>query len=421
MPDSNTNHKQKLITNSLEALAAYNSISRNGIGRPKEGLINQNQLSVADISSSLDDVSNEKFDWKKFNKKDASFYSQLNTQLLFSDEKEVITKQIDILADKITNIKEKEAKPSPKTGLNVYLPETTGKIMSLEAAKLRRETLLSSIINPIAEEKLSQPNIIAQSIKGQQAQFFEIDEEHSPNENQIKEVLSLNSPYKPVIERLFNKGLDVFFVPGHADKEFGNIEGGLCLADNPDAGVWIEAYDVENRYIHMATKEKALAELNEVKNFKPSVLSDNKDRARALAHELGHVISFKLMDLNSEENQDNSVFSLDISSGIDFMQGWKTLRMGGKLNDDRIIRNERKYMDDESIENLNSAVDYEMVAEDIRTAITGGNIPASSKMTGISDQSENGKKQLSSVENYIKNCLLNEKSPSEALFENVAL
>lgn len=419
LPDEKTNEKKELITNSLEALAAYNSISKNKSQRPENFSAEQKLISMAEISSSIDDTKEKTFDWKNFNKKDALFYSKLKNQLIFTDEKDLISNQIEFLTKKISELKQNESKTSLKTGLNVYLPESTGKIMTLDAAKLRRENLLNTIINPITDENLSKPNIISQSIKGQATQFFEIDEANSPDNNQIKEILALNSNYKPIINQLFEKGLDLYIVPGHSAKEFGAMEGGLCLPDNPDAGIWLEAYDVENRYAHMATKEKALAHLNEAENFKPSALPDNKDRARALAHELGHVISFKLMDKKKDDNKINSILSLDSSSGIDFMQGWKTLRIGCKLNDDRIIRNERKYMDEESIENINSIVDYEMVAEDIRTAITGEEIPASSKMTGIYDSSKEGKKQLTSVENFIQSCLLDNKTPSTSLFENI--
>lgn len=422
LPEKASDKSGNLVLNSLEALAAYNSMAgkKNSLSNNVANVTEQ--VSVNEIRNSLDLASKENWDWKKFNKHDALMYSNLRSQLLFGEEKEIISNQINEIDNKILELRQNKSLFSEKTGLNVYSPDSTGRLMSLEAAKMRRENLLTSIINPMIDEKLTQPNIIAQSVKGQPAQFFVIDNRNVPNENEIEQILELNSSYKPVINNLFENGLDFYVVPGHADKDFGDVEGGLCLAENPDAGVWLESYDIEKRFMHMAVKEKALAGLEEIEDFKPSALNDNTDRARALAHELGHVVSFKLMQ-NDELNDNSSQgLILNASSGdVGFMQGWQLLRAGYKLNEDRIIRNERRYMDDESISNLTSAVEYEMLAEDIRQAVTGDVIQASSKMTGIFDQGEKGKSQFDSVQDYIKACLFDGKKPSEAVFNNMLI
>jgi len=93
-------------------------------------------------------------------------------------------------------------------------------------------------------------------------------------------------------------------------------------------------------------------------------------------------------------------------------------RINAELNDN----SSKKYMrlmTDTSQKNLRQFTDYEMIAEDIRLALTEKTIPASSSMTSVFDHSKEGKEQLDKVKTYIRKCLVDNQSPSEVIFSQI--
>ena len=95
------------------------------------------------------------------------------------------------------------------------------------------------------------------------------------------------------------------------------------------------------------------------------------------------------------------------------------LRTNVQFND-RSLKDDARFMTKGSLGNLRQVFEYEAIAEDIRTALTDKNLPAASSMTSFFDQTEEGKKQVINVKNYICKCLLEDKSPSEVIFEQVS-
>jgi len=307
----------------------------------------------------------------------------------------------------------------PEVGIKVYTPGITGKILALETAKLRRLTVQDSKNLPenideemqkIIEQKLSSPDILAQPVPFSIPAFFKIDKSFIPTKPEFQEIMKLNEPYKPVLNKLFPEGLKVFTVPGYSDDRLGDIEGGMSIPGYPDKGVWLSSYDYKERYTYSGTIERNIGRTRGITVDTPSVLNGNKDRARALAHEVGHVISYKI---------ENNRLDSDDLSDVSFTDGWKMHRKNAELNDST-YKNYARLMTTGNLNNLRRFIDYEMIAEDIRQALTEDKIPASSAITGVFDHSKEGKTKLGDVKDYIRKCLLEGKSPTEVIFSQIS-
>ncbi|MEW5818736.1 MAG: hypothetical protein AB1782_00970 [Cyanobacteriota bacterium] len=378
-------------------------------------------VTVSDVKKVTDILTKETFSFEELNKVDSELYKKMEGTLLIGQISKEMDSQVDLINKKLTDIKENKGILVPQVGVKVYLPETTGKIMALETAKLRREALKTAILLPGIGENLDKPDVMLQPLPTGEAIAFKIDKSFVPGKQEIKEILKLNESYKPVLSEMFPDGLPVYIVPGYMNDKFGDIEGGMSIPHHPEKGVWLISYDIKDRYAYTKMQETTKASLENLTTFKPSVLKGNPDRARALAHEIGHAISFNLMDKKLEDNsKDSGSIIITPTADVNFMTAWQGLRMGSKYNNQEKTKLFNRGYGDNAVKALNMAVDYETIAEDIRIAITGDQLPASSKMTGVYDQSEAGKVKQNSVLTFIKNVLLNKKSVTEAMFDNIS-
>ena len=313
---------------------------------------------------------------------------------------------------------QQQGRDIPDVGIKIYDHGTTGRIMALDTAILRRKDLTDTIPMPIPPEKLSSPDLLAQSKFSGLPVFIKIDESFKPEDSEINEILELNKPYKPVLNRLFPEGINVYMIPGYQDEKNGDLEGGRYISGPSGNGIWLNSYNVEDLYLFKVLPEACIAKSRGIKDFRPSVLKGNKDRARVLAHEIGHAISCKLIDeYKVPEEKPTDSLILAPTEAISFLDGWRSLRTQSKLNlnGNEITYIKNKAISDSDKANIHMEVDLETVAEDIRLAITGSTIPSSSKMTGMFDQTEEGKKELNNATKYIRECLLENKPPQEAI------
>jgi hypothetical protein len=418
-------NKEKLIVGS-DARYAYNILTRQPVGNKNQRIQDTKQvfgdaITLDELHNSIKELKKDDWSFEKLNSDDSKIYTKLNKQLIVGSVKEILENQIKILDEKLAQIQDTKGVLVPQVGIKLYTPQVTGQILALETAKLRRLSVQYPNELPLIEQQLSKPDVLAQPISSDLPVFFKIDKHFIPKKVEIQEILKLNEPYKPVLNKLFPDGLKVFLVPGYTNDKTGEIEGGMSITGHPDKGVWLTSYNIEERFDHVSKWEKRVCaakealnkattgKSDEIENFKPSVLSGNKDRARALAHEIGHVISNK-----TEENTINSADLLNIS----LMDGWKFLRTDAKFNDVS-FEYDAKGMTDNNKKNLRDFLNYEMIAEDIRQTFTSDEVPASSRMTGIFDQTKEGKEELSKVKKYIKTCLIDGKSASETIFKMV--
>jgi hypothetical protein len=419
----------KILTDTMDIMALYNSLPKNGEdikrlfaekGSARE--VKTSNLTSTELKGALSEMEKPQWDFAKLNAQDAAIYPKLQNQLLVGDIKQIIDDQVKLIDKKLSELKENNGKMVPAVGVKVFGPETTGKIMALETAKLRRTTLQESILMPGVIENLDKPDVMLQPVPYAAPEAFKIDKTHVPSKQEIMEILELNKPYKPVLNKLFPDGLNLYVVPGYFDSKSGDIEGGMCIPGQPDAGVWLNSYDNEMRHQYFTMLEKQTALLREVDIKQTSTLRGNKDRARALAHEIGHVISYKIEENEkaSQPAEKSSSIVLSSADGVGFIDAWKSLRMGAELNGHENHKNETRGLSEANLKNLRMAIDLEMIAEDIRIAMTDQNLPAASRLTGIQDQTETGQKQLANVKAYIKECLLEDKQPTEAMLKYVA-
>lgn len=421
--------KGGLITDPEEVMSGYNRLPKdtNSVLQTLNGKIKTkaaSSSSLAKLKQVTTELNKDNFDFEKLNALDAEAYQGLKDSLLIGSQKKEVEAQLQLIDKKLTELKEKKGKFIPQVGVKVYSPETTGKILALETAKLRRTTLNAKILLPGVDENLDKPDVVLNPIEGQAPAAYKIDRSFVPTTPEINEMLSLNKNYQPILERMYPKGVNVFIVPGYSNHDGGELEGGFVALDRKEgANVWLNSYDVDSRIAYTKMKEGATATLRGLNKIQNSVLSGNKDRARVLAHELGHAVCYKQMEIDEKQNENSNKASsiiVDLSSGgIDFVSGWKGLRTGAKLNDLRFHPSQVRSLPLDDLKAVRDHNDFEMIAEDIRMAITGDKLPASSKMTGYFDQTEEGKKQLESVMNYLRQFLIEQKSATEAMFGNI--
>ena len=426
LPDSVKDKKEGLITDSLDVMSAYNRLPKStsdalaalkGQLKPKQ----TSGISITELKEALEDLDNDKWDFEKLNAKDSQAYSKMQGCLLIGKLKEIVNEQIKTIDTKLADLKENKGVFVPTVGVKIYSPETTGKILALETARLRRSTLSDTIAVPGVHEYLDKPDVFLQPLPDSAPIPFKIDKSFVPNNQEIKEILTLNQSYKPVLDKMFPEGLPVYIVPGYINDKYGDIEGGMSIPGHPETGVWLNSYNNEERYMYTSMMEKNMGRMRGLTRINPSVIDGNKDRARALAHEIGHAISYKMMKdeaLNNSEKSSSGIL-LDTNLSLDFMTAWKGLRNGVEYNNHEADHHETRLMANQDKEMLLKFVDYETIAEDIRIAITAKDIPASSKMTGIFDQQEKGKVQQEKVTKFIQECLLEGKPTSEALINNM--
>lgn len=417
---------KKIITDSSEIISAYNQLllSKTKIGEilPK-GAQSEifNASAIKEIKAVTTTLKQDNWDFAKFNELDSKVYSKIKDTLLIGNHKKTVEAQLELIEQKLQELKDNKGVFIKEVGVKVYSPETTGKIMALETAKLRRTTLKQTFIMPGVSENLDKADVMLQPISAGAPIAFKIDRSFIPKKTDINQLLNLNKNYQPVLNKLFPDGLPVFIVPGYINDQFGSIEGGMSIPGSSKEGVWLNSYDTEERYTNSSMKEKTTARLREVPNLNPSVLKGNKDRARALAHEIGHAISYRLMELDQAKIADKAPSSglLLTNNDIDFMTAWEGLRTGAKYNNSEKDKHDSRYMSDDNKAMLYKFVDYETVAEDIRIALTGKELPASSKMTGIFDHTEEGNKQIAKSINFLRKVLLEDISPADALIQSM--
>jgi len=413
------NSMDNFITDSLEIMAIYNMMPENFVrqmSRKNQDLLPVDVLTAKELKNSLSELDKENWNYIKLNQIDSKVYSKLKDSLIIGDIKKVVSEQISDIDVKLDDLKNNGFFYSKDTNLKVYSPDVTGKILALETAKLRRTVLSQSIAIPELYHNLDKPDILIQQTPVSKPLVFKIDTLYTPKKYEINEILSLNKPFKPVLDKLFPDGLNLYIVPGYLKEKYGNLNGGESIPGHPDTGIWLNSYNYDKKNLYMSNLEKAIAVLRGVQNFTPSVMNGKVDRARALAHELGHVISYKI--INNDNSRINQSDTFCLSLQISFLDGWRGLRIGAKskLNGDELNARQNRFMSDSDKKNLNLFVDYEMMAEDIRLAINGDNIPASSKMSGVFDQSKDGKAQYEASLDYIKKCLIEDKRPTDVLF-----
>lgn len=427
---NNSTDGSGMITDTLDILAAYNSLPKDPaeikrqMAEKGSALPKTDRLTTEELKSSFKLLEKENWDFEKFNAEDCKIYPKLKDQLIMGPLKEAITDQIKVIDKKLAELKE-SGKQIPEVGVKLHSPSTTGKIMALETAKLRRSTLFQRLITPGLEDNLGSPDLMVQPIPSGPPQAFKIDKAFVPNAAQMKVALELNKPYKHILEKLFPEGLNMYVVPGYFTGKTGDIEGGMAIPGHPEAGVWLTSYNTEKRYDLVSALELATGAMKGMTRVTPSVLSNgDKDRARALAHEIGHAISYKLINDDKAQAGEKPASSIivSLSNEVDFMSGWKGIRATAKLNNNDLDHRETRYMSDSDKLSLIEFVNYEKIAEDIRMTITGDKITASSKMTGIFDQlTPEGQKQLDRAKDYIKKCLIEGKTAAEALIADMQL
>ncbi len=414
--------KELDLVSGIDALTAYNLLDRNpsNIQENKIRKLCLNAISQESLENSLKEIKKSDWNFEKLNAEDSKIYPQLSTQLIMGNIKTTIEKQIKTLDEKLIKLQNEKGTFVTEVGVKVYDPKVTGQILALETAKLRRISVQSPIIMPNIEQRLSNPAILAQPIPSDFPLFFKIDKKFIPKKVELQQILKLNEPFKPVLNKLFPEGLNVFMVPGYTDDKMGSIEGGISLPGYPDKGIWLNSYDFKERYNYTSNLEKVIGALRSVSAVKPSVLKGSNDRARALAHEIAHSISYKLENNHKQKNIPKASGLLVTDCGnINFADGWRMLRTNVQFND-RSLKDDARFMTKGSLGNLRQVFEYEAIAEDIRTALTDKNLPAASSMTSFFDQTEEGKKQVINIKNYVCKCLLEDKSPSEVIFEQVS-
>ena len=386
--------KELDLVSGTDALTAYNLLDRNP-SDTKENKIRKlysNAISQKSLENSLKEIKKSDWNFEKLNAEDSKIYPQLSTQLIMGNIKTTIEKQIKTLDEKLIKLQNEKGTFVPEVGVKVYDPKVTGQILALETAKLRRISVQNPITMPNIEQKLSNPAILAQPIPSDFPLFFKIDKKFIPKKVELQQILKLNEPFKPVLNKLFPEGLNVFMVPGYTDDKMGSIEGGISLPGYPDKGIWLNSYDFKERYNYTSNLEKVIGALRSVSAVKPSVLKGSNDRARALAHEISHAISYKLENNHKQKNIPKASGLLVTDCGnINFADGWRMLRTNVQFND-RSLKDDARFMTKGSLGNLRQVFEYEAIAEDIRTALTDKNIPAASGMTSFFDQTEEGKK-----------------------------
>lgn len=409
--------KKKLVTNPLEITAAYNKLLVNKPAQTQNIYKSAKDFSADGIEKSLQTLDKNNWDYKKFNAQDAKLYQSMKDTVLIGDAKTAAKEQITTIDEKLKDLNENGFELYPNTNLKVYSAKTTGKILALESAKLRREALTKPIINAEVDQNLTKPDIMIQPTSVGKNLIFKINEQFTPTDFEVNETIENNKAYKPVIEKLFPDGLPLHIVPGYLNEKFGDMSGGETMPNDPDAGVWLNSYDYNKKYDYMSTLERTIAASRGLNDFTPSVSRGKEDRSRALAHEIGHVLSYKIMQ-NENNNQNSANSGLLLSADIPFQSGWEGIRMEAKqhLNGNEMSSRQLKHLESDEVDNIRNFVNYEMLAEDIRLAVNGEKIPASSRMSGIYDQSEEGKEQYQKALNYVRNCLVEGKSPAEELF-----
>lgn len=416
-----TKDKPAIITG-MDALCAYNLLNRKPVDTQETKIKNLygDAITQEDLEDSLKELKKDDWSFEKLNAEDSKIYPKLSKQLLIGGIKTTIEKQIGIIDEKLIKLQAEKGTFIPEVGVKVYDPKTTGQILALETAKLRRISVQNPISSAGFEDKLSRPDLLAQPIPIDSPVFFKIDKRFIPKEFDVQKILKQNEPFKPVLNKLFPEGLNVFMVPGYMDGKLGDIEGGMSIPGHPDKGVWLNSYNIEERYNYTSDLERVIGSLRGANNIKPSVIKGNDDRARALAHEIAHAVSYKLENnYATQNNQKNSNTLLTSCGNVSFADGWKALRTNVQYND-KSLKNEARFMTGNSLNNLRQFFEYESIAEDIRQTLTEKTLPASSSMTGLFDQTEEGGKQFGKVKNYIRKCLLEDRPPSEVLFNQVS-
>lgn len=415
------NGSSGLIVDPLEILGNYNRLPRETsealqVLNGKRKVTSSDIPTLGKIKTVLSPLEKEDWDYQKFNALDSKLFASMKGVLLRPDYQAEINRQLEVINEKLKELKETKATNLPKLGMKVYTPDITGRIMVLEAARLRRNALNDQIILPGVHDNLDKPDIAFQPIPNGAPIPFKLDKAFVPDKNEIKEILALNKGYAPILKKDYPEGLPVYIVPGYMDGTYGDIEGGMSIPGHPEVGVWLNSYDTESRYTYTSMMEGNMAALKGARKIQPSVIKGNKDRARALAHEIGHVISYNRMQKPDMPASDTILLS-SATGGLDFFSGWQALRTGAEYNNHEKSRLYNRGYSDSDKANLNLFVDYESVAEDIRMAITGEQIPASSKMTGIYDQSEKGKLPFENAQQYIKKVLLENEDPAIAMIK----
>jgi len=411
--------KPSILIDPMEVSAIYNK-SIKGQPLSKKSFGPSNFTTTEELRSALSPIEQDDWDYRKLNYRDSQMYKKLKGQLIVGENKKIITDQINTIDVHLTKLKKEGFEYSPDTHLNVYDHRTTGKILALETAKLRRTTLFDSIIRPEYDKNLERPDILLQPTPDNAPMVFKMDAQFAPKKYEVFEALEKNSGFKPIIKNLFPKGLPLYIVPGYLDEKMEDLNGGESIPGHPDEGVWVNSYNVDKKYDYTIGTETFMAKARGVEPFKPSVLKGNLNRARTIAHEIGHVVSYKVMNndaMTMSKEGKQSLFTL--SPEVGFMDGWSGLRVNSKskLNGDEMNARSNRGMDSYDKKNLEKCIDYESIAEDIRMAATGDVLPASSKMTGVYDQSKEGQKDFKKVMHYVKQYFFKNKKPTEIIGE----
>ena len=406
--------KPQILTNQSELNAMYVKLqsAQNTSNNSRLKSLSNSALPLAALSKSLRLLDTDDWDFKEFNKQDSMVFSKLKNNIIFKHDKEKIKKQIEDIDTRLINLRDNGYNHQDSTNLNIFYPNETGKLLALETAKLRRESLLQDIVLDDSDQYLDNPNILLMPTSTGIKLPFLIDEKNTLNEYKINEVTNANNKY--ILKELFPRGLNTYFIPGYPAQKGGYLNGGECLPSDPDAGVFINSYDYNEKYEYLSLLEKTLAASRGLKSFIPSVLSGEEDVKRALAHEIGHVVSYKFNKIEQSKTEQNDLLNTKIS----FMTGWQSLRMESKrhLNTNDLNPRETKYLTPESKANITQSIEFEMLAEDIRLALNQ-NTQTSSKMTGIYDQSEEGHKHYSKILNFIRAVLQDKIDPTDAFID----
>ena len=412
--------KQKILTNPIELRGLYNKSMLNNITpnfADTAKKITSETPPLDKLRNTLNITDRNNWNYEKFNHLDAYAYNEIKDSLLFEEDKKKIHEQISAIEKKLAKIKKEEVYKNSSTGLNIYYPNQTGRLLALETAKMRRTALLRSIIINEEDKYLAQPNILFQPTSTGESMPFLLDKRYVASNYDINSIVDKNEDYGPVLKKLFPEGLNLFIVPGYSALKGGNLNGGESIPTDPDAGVWLNSYDYEQKHDYSVLVENVIAKSRDLTNFNPSTLIGKDDRSRALAHEIGHAIYYKIQQKDNQSHYETP--QSIVNKDINFITGWQFLRIEAKkhLNNNELNKRETRYLSDSDKMNLTTLVEYEMIAEDIRLALNSKTKEASSKMSGIYDQSEAGKYDFDKVTKYIRAVLLENRKPSEAFFD----
>ena len=399
-----------VLGDTLQILAHYNALptdTKNTIrivSNPHSYSDNVDKMNLA--------ISDLEGNWsfQKFNRKDCRFYETLTQEPLSLEEKHILSAQIITIDKKIDELKKNKAVNVPELHARLYKPEVMGQILALETAKFRRSVLIDPLKNEIKHEYLKNPQFFVQT--GETPLLIKIDNQFWPTDTEIAEMIELNKAYKPILERLFPQPININLLPGHEETVDGFVGKGFNFARNPEQGVWISSCDFAPLAAEHNSSYRYKATEYGIENYLPSAIESSTDRSRVLAHELGHIVAFRQIQLDSDQASPGKLIT-DINE-MKFFEIWKGLRVESKA-----FAGKGKIFT--PLHNMLSplGIAYEMVAEDIRIAVTGDKVSASSRISGIFDQTAEGRPHFEKTIAFLQDFLIARKPILECLMKHM--